>query len=728
MAASFVPAADEVWRLQRGDDADCRFFQRAVNGGELITDKGTRQGIWVLSPSGRLLSRINSNDPDRVLPVLARGLAAWSELPEEERRLAADAELEPELRWEHSYPEDGLVLERIARDLAAESPVAAPLPTWNRDFAWFTREEARDWLPAEPRSGDVHAVPPISVRRLARFHLVDNARGQTLPYAEEEIEAAELTTRVLLREGETVELELRGRTRATAAGPWLLGDNLWTPRHEHPHGIETELFGRATFDLAREAFTAFELVARGRRWGRTAMNGRRNATEGGRIGFHFQLATDAPRIAPTFISLYNADWVRRPEGWAYRPENRVGDDPIRAMLGAVSAERIHERIAVLAGFYTRHTASETESDERGIGAARRWIESDLRASAEASGGRLEVGTHSTTRRMGSRDVEIVNVYGFLPGKQDDPRGRTYVVLGHYDSRASGGMDAEAHAPGADDDASGTAVVLELARVMSQHELEANLYFVCVAGEEQGLFGSKAFAEWMESEGVAIDGVITNDIVGGIEGGNGVVDDTTIRCFSGGDGLSGASRDFARDLYDAAERYVPDARVRMIFRLDRRGRGGDHIPFHERGIPALRLTEANENYARQHQDVREEDGVQYGDVLEHVSADYVAKVARVNGALLARLALAPAPPSRLFVRGALRYDTTLAWQASPSESAVGYVAVWRETTSPIWEHKSEVFADPRAVLEGVIADNFFFGVRAVDAAGNESRTIVPERRR
>ncbi|MCZ6598850.1 MAG: M20/M25/M40 family metallo-hydrolase [Planctomycetota bacterium] len=405
-----------------------------------------------------------------------------------------------------------------------------------------------------------------------------------------------------------------------------------------------------------------------------------------------------------------------------------GDDPIPKMLKEVSPKRIHRDVETLVGFHTRQTFSETESDERGIGAARRWLAKELQAISEATGGRLEVREQRFTRRVSRRseeEGEVVNVIGFLPGTQEDPLGRTYVVIGHYDSRASRGSDTDSFAPGADDDASGTAVVLELARVLSELELEANLVFLCVAGEEQGLYGSRHFAQRAREDGLAIDGVITNDIVGGIEGGNGVVDLVTVRCFSGGDDQSdsgGPSRELGRSLYDAAARYVPDARVRLIFRLDRLGRGGDHIPFHEQGLPALRLTEANENYARQHQDVREEDGVAYGDVLEHVSAEYVARVARVNAALLAQLALAPPAPQGMRVRGAVRYDTRLSWE--PVEGAAGYVAVWRETTSPVWEHRSDVVTEPSVLLEGVIVDNHFFGVRAVDAAGHESRTTVP----
>jgi len=405
-------------------------------------------------------------------------------------------------------------------------------------------------------------------------------------------------------------------------------------------------------------------------------------------------------------------------------------DPVPGLLAEVSAERIGARIEALVGFGTRHTMSETESETRGIGAARRWIRADLEAAAAATGGRLQVRTQAFEQAMGRRgarrDVELVNVYGFLPGTQGDPKGRTYVVSGHYDSIPSSGMDAESDAPGADDDASGTAVVLELARVMSAYEFEANLVFLCVPGEEQGLFGSKYFASWAHAEGLAIDGMITNDIVGGTVGGNGVEDDRTIRCFSAAEGLHSPSRELARSMREAVQRYVLDAEVELVFRLDRFGRGGDHQPFHELGYPAVRMTEANEDYAHQHQDVREENGVLYGDRLEFVSFDYTARVARANAALLAQLALAPAPPAEVELRAALRYDTEVRWQASPSAHLAGYVVVWRETTAPYWKHASELIEGTSFTAPGVSADNCFFGVRAVGEDGHQSRTAYPRR--
>jgi len=313
LAGRFVPAADEVWRLQRGADADCRFFQRLVNGGEPIEDDGTRQGIWVASPSGRLLASINSLDADAVLAVLERGLAAWDELADDERRLPDGVALDPEHRWEHGYPEGGLVLERVARDLPASGDFREePTGRWNRDYAWFTADEARRLVPADAGPGTVWTPPAFFARRLARFHLVDNVRGQTLPYADEEVLRAELGARVLERHGARLELELRGATRAVADGTWRMGENLWQPRRELPRGIELGLVGRATWDAEAARFDAFELVALGRRWGHTENNGRWRDPEPATIGFCLSLAPPDARIAPTFVAVYDGDWIEPP--------------------------------------------------------------------------------------------------------------------------------------------------------------------------------------------------------------------------------------------------------------------------------------------------------------------------------------------------------------------------------------------------------------------------------
>jgi Zn-dependent M28 family amino/carboxypeptidase len=394
-------------------------------------------------------------------------------------------------------------------------------------------------------------------------------------------------------------------------------------------------------------------------------------------------------------------------------------DPVPGILKEISPARIRASVDRLVAFHTRNTFSDTSSDTRGIGAARRWIESELKAASS----RLEVRTLASKRkRKDGTEVEVVDVYGFLPGKEGVPHGRTYVVSGHYDSMAGKNDDAESFAPGADDDASGTAVVLELARTLSPHEFDANVVFLLVAGEEQGLWGSQAFADHAAEEKLQVDAMITNDIVGGSVGGTGAKNDTTIRCFSGGDDLQAPSRELARNLVDVAKKRMPDTDVRLVFRIDRLRRGGDHIPFEKHGVPALRLVEANENYDRQHKDVGEKDGRKIGDLPEFVSEDYAARVARLNASLLCELALAPPPPAEVTLAGAVRYETTLSWKDVPG--AAGYVVVWRDTTSPVWQERSAVLHETKAVIP-VIVDDRFFGVRAVDAAGHESRTALPK---
>ena len=319
----FVCAADEIWRLQRGSEADCVFFQRMVNDGQRITDRGTRQGTWVCAPGGVVLARCNTRDIDQVLAALDQGLAAWEELSEAERHLPSDvgdAGIEPAHRWEHSYPVDGLVLERTARDIAAEGLDAPPGERWNRDYAWFARDEVAAWVPERVDVGDTLELPLLA-RRLARFHLVDNVRGQTIPYADSEV-TAQLTATVVARAGERIELLLGGETSAVAEGPWLLGFNLWKPAQEIPHGLDTQLFGRAAWDAEAKAFEELELVATGRRWGRTGNNGRRKDAVTGRIAFHLQIAPPDRQVAPTFVALYDAEWVVPPvlSTWFESPE------------------------------------------------------------------------------------------------------------------------------------------------------------------------------------------------------------------------------------------------------------------------------------------------------------------------------------------------------------------------------------------------------------------------
>ena len=314
LAARFVAAADEVWRLQRNKDPDCLVFQSMADHGHYRGVGGTRQGIYVCSPAGKLLASANVLEPKQVIEVLRRGLDAWDALPDEQRRLPPGTSLEPRHCWEDSYPNGGLVLVTVSRDLPPDrEPTREKTKAWNRDHAWFTIAEGRAWLPVDPLPGAVHAVPEALIRRLARFHLLDNVRGQTLPFAVEEVVDSEMRTRVVSRDGDLVRLRISGNTRAVALGPWLLGQNDWTPSGDLPRGVITQLIGRATYDLGRGAFTEFEIVAVGWRWGGTVNNGRRGS-DNGPIGIAMSLAPEggARRVPPGFIGMYAADWVIRP--------------------------------------------------------------------------------------------------------------------------------------------------------------------------------------------------------------------------------------------------------------------------------------------------------------------------------------------------------------------------------------------------------------------------------
>jgi hypothetical protein len=423
------------------------------------------------------------------------------------------------------------------------------------------------------------------------------------------------------------------------------------------------------------------------------------------------------------------------------PGPSVRDPEVAAMLDAVSVDRIRGRIERLAGFGTRHTLSETEGDARGIGAARRWIKSEFEGISSRSGGRLKVEFDSYVqepRRRVRVATEVVNVVATLPGRQPE---RVVLVGGHYDSICSDVEDATSDAPGANDDASGTAVVLELAEVMASHEFDATIVFVAFAGEEQGLLGSTHLAIAARESGRKIEAMLTNDIVGNTEGGGGARDNRTLRVFSEGlpalDGPLAArlrsvggendspSRQLARYLDEAAGQYLDGFDVRLIFRTDRYLRGGDHLPFLANGYPAVRLTEPLENYRRQHQDVRDEGGVAFGDVPEKVDYPYVAQVARVNGAAIASLALAPpAPAEATVVAVRLENDTTLRWSASEADDLAGYEVVWRDTTAPTWEHARFVGDATSVTLPGLSKDDLHFGVRAVDREGHRSLVTFP----
>jgi hypothetical protein len=426
------------------------------------------------------------------------------------------------------------------------------------------------------------------------------------------------------------------------------------------------------------------------------------------------------------------------------PPPVIARDPnIEKILAEISTDRIRSRIEKLAAFGTRHTLSDTKSDVRGIGAARRWIKSELDRIAADSGGRLEVELDSYVQEPRSRvrtPTEVVNIVATLRGTQAESKGRVLVVGGHYDSICSSNDDHTSDAPGANDDASGTAVVLELAEVMAKHDFDATVVFVAFAGEEQGLLGSTHFARNAAKNGMKIEAMITNDIVGNTEGSNGVRDNRSVRVFSegipaatsplaarlravGGEN-DGPSRQLARYIDEAAALYHPQFDVRLIFRPDRYLRGGDHMPFLAEGYAAVRFTEPAEAYTRQHQNVRTSDGVAYGDVVERVDFPYVASVARTNAAALASLALAPPPPADPVIVPRLENDTTLRWAPSGVPDLAGYEIVWRDTTAPMWERSLYIGNATTFTLKELSKDNLHFGVRSLDREGHRSLVAFP----
>ncbi len=315
----FVCAADEVWRLQRGSEADCLFFQRMVTGGDRITDRGTRQGSWVIAPSGKVLARVNTRNVERQLEMMAAGLAAWSELSEDERRIPADANFDSAHRYEAFFPDDGLALERVGRDVTTEGLDGSPGRRWNRDHVWLSRAEATALVGDEPiQEGDAFRWPSFA-ERLARFHFVDNVGGQTIPYAAEDVTAAELLATVVDVDAGVARFELRGRTAARSDGAWLMPFSEWKPQREFAHGIDCDVMGTATWSAAEQRFTAFQLVAVGRRWGRTENNARGRDVAAGLLSFHVR-STES-RIPPAFASVYDAPWLEHPDvaNWLLSP-------------------------------------------------------------------------------------------------------------------------------------------------------------------------------------------------------------------------------------------------------------------------------------------------------------------------------------------------------------------------------------------------------------------------
>lgn len=419
---------------------------------------------------------------------------------------------------------------------------------------------------------------------------------------------------------------------------------------------------------------------------------------------------------------------------------QADEQSLHAIASAPSADRIQRDIEMLVSFGTRHTLSETESDTHGIGAARRWIKDEFDRISADCGGCLEVfyvsDIISGTARIPD-SVEVVNVVAIQRGSQEP--NRFVVMSGDIDTRVSDIMNFTDDSPGANDNATGMAGTMEAARVLTQYSFPSSIIYTGLSGEEQGLNGGAILAAYAREQGWDIKAVINNDMIGNIRGINGVINNTTARVFSegtrfvetedearlrrsqGGE-IDSASRNMARYIDQMADLYIPNLDVMMVYRLDRFGRGGHHRPFNEAGFPAVRIMETNENYNWQHQDIRVEDGIAYGDVIEHVDFDYAAKLTALNAVTLASMAWAPAPPENVSISGQVRPSTTLRWDKVPG--ATRYRLHWRLTTEAQWTHFRTVSDVDEFTLENVVIDNYFFGVSSISENGIQSPVVFP----
>ncbi|MGH9530517.1 MAG: M28 family peptidase [Terriglobales bacterium] len=444
-------------------------------------------------------------------------------------------------------------------------------------------------------------------------------------------------------------------------------------------------------------------------------------------------------VCMVLLSLVRPALSQEPAAWPPDPQ-------IAAALRQISAERIQGTIAKLVDFQTRSTLSAQDPASiaagRGIGAAREWIKSEFERYSSDCGGCLEVKTDTFVESPANRiptPTRLTNVYAVLKGTDPENAKRIVLVTGHYDSRNSDNLNITDAAPGANDDGSGTAVSLECARVLSKLKVPATIIFLTVAGEEQGLYGSHHFAQMAKAEGWDIEAVLNNDIVGGDKSPQ--QDASVVRVFSegvpvaateaelrmirnlGGESDS-SSRELARYIAEVGRSYDSQVKPMLVFRLDRYLRGGDHYSFNQQGFAAVRFTEFRENFDHQHQNIRTEKGIEFGDLPKFVNYDYVAKVARLNAATLASAASAPAPPAnvRMLTRK-VENDSTLKWDASPGALAVGYELLWRNTTSPYWDHV-QALGNVTQFTSPLSKDNVIFAVRAVDGAGHRSLAVVP----
>jgi hypothetical protein len=433
------------------------------------------------------------------------------------------------------------------------------------------------------------------------------------------------------------------------------------------------------------------------------------------------------------------DWPTGP-GAPVRPQ--LPDRELLGILNRMDRDRMRAVVAKLTTFGTRHTLSSQTDPVRGIGAARDWLFAELQAIAATSDGRMTVELQAFVQPVSSgipTPTTITNVVATLHGSEAS--NRTYVVTGHYDSRVTDLANFTSDAPGADDDASGVSVVVEMARVMAAHQPKATIVLAAVAAEEQGLYGSTHLAATLKAAGADVQGMFTNDIVGSPKADDGTVDPHRLRLFSegvptsetpaqaavrqsiGGESDS-ASRQLARFVTSVSNNAATDIDVEIVYRRDRYLRGGDHIPFLQQGFPAGRFTEPHENFAHQHQDTQVVDGVQFGDLIEFCDFGFVQRVGRANAAAIWSLATGPSTPKNVLLRdGVLTNSSTLVWAASTDPDLAGYEIVWRPSPEPDWTHRIAVGNVTTATVP-LAKDNVFLGVRAVDKSGRHSPVAFP----
>ncbi|WP_136481927.1 M28 family peptidase [Cognatitamlana onchidii] len=412
------------------------------------------------------------------------------------------------------------------------------------------------------------------------------------------------------------------------------------------------------------------------------------------------------------------------------------------IINKVSKDRLQHDIQTLVNFGTRNTFSDTLSETRGIGAARRWIKSEFETISKSCDNCLNVFYQKdfVTKEGNSRvphDAWVVNVVAIQKGTTYPNR---YIIMsGDIDSRASDTMDFTTDAPGANDNASGMAGTIEAARVLSKYQFKSSIVYVGLSGEEQGLFGGAGLAKYAKDKNWEIIGILNNDMIGNIKGVDGVIDNRTFRIFSeptppneterqrmlrrfyGGE-VDGISRQLARYVHKTTKTYMPEMNPMMVYRLDRFGRGGHHRPFNDLGYAGIRIMEAHENYTQQHQDIRKENGIAYGDVIEHVNFDYAKKLTAVNAINLASLAWAPPSPKNVAIGGIVEPAAKFKWDKLPG--ATGYKIYWRDTTSPTWDNSRYVGDVDEFLLSGIVIDNSFFGISAIGKNGFESMVTFP----